>query len=130
MKRVLTYANSHPDQRPMGPAPLSAAIDTGGLVFLSGQVAIDPRTSSVVGTDVAGQTRQIFRNMRELLEAAGLGLDHLVKTTVFLTDLARFAEMNAVYEEMLAAPYPARSTVGVALNDPRLLVEIEGIAAR
>jgi 2-iminobutanoate/2-iminopropanoate deaminase len=114
----------------MGPAPLSAAIDANGLIFVSGQVAIDPRTGTVVGADVAGQTRQIFRNMQELLDAAGLGLDHLVKTTAFLADLTRFAEMNAVYEEVLSAPYPARSTVGVTLNDPRLLVEIEGIAVR
>ena len=114
----------------MGTAPLSPALLFGDMLFISGQVGIVPETGQVAAADVAGQMRQALNNFAALLDAAGFALNDVVKTTVFLVDLSQFDAMNAVYRETFAAPFPARSTVGVALSPPSLLVEIEGIAVR
>jgi 2-iminobutanoate/2-iminopropanoate deaminase len=100
------------------------------LLFVSGQVAIDPATRQVVGDTVASQTRQVLRNIQTLVENAGLTMSDVVKVGIFLTRLDEFDSMNEVYAEFFRAPYPVRATVGVTLNDPRLLVEMDAIATR
>lgn len=96
-------------------------------MFASGQVGTDPRTGDTAGPDVASQTRQAIANLRAVLEAGGSSLNGLVKTTVFLSDMRLFEEMNAVYRELIPEPRPGRSTVEARLARPGLLVEIEGI---
>ena len=117
---------------PNGPAaigPYSAAIRTGNLLFCSGQMPIDPVTGDIVAGSIADETRRTLDNLVLLLESAGLTTSEVVKTTVFLTDMADFADMNAVYAEYFAEPHPARSTVAVAGIAKGARVEIEAIAA-
>lgn len=109
--------------------PYSQAIEFGNMVFTSGQIPIDPATGQMP-EGIEAQTRQSLTNVKNILEAAGLSLDHVVKTTVFLADMALFAEMNAVYAEFFQAPYPARSAVAVREIPKGALVEIETIAMR
>lgn len=127
-KRAVGYPGIPVTEKRFGPAPLSPAIVAGSLLFISGQVGMDPATGKVVGPDIAGQTRQTLANMRAILHGQGLNMDDLVKVNVFLTDAANFAAMNAVYREFFTEPYPARSTVGIRLANDDLLVEIEGVA--
>ena len=123
-----------PIQTPKAPAaigPYSQAIDSGtGLVFLSGQLPIDPATGVFPDGGVQEQTRQSILNAKAILEEAGLGLHHVVKTTVFLADMGDFAAMNEVYAAFFTAPFPARSAVAVKTLPKGALVEIECIAAR
>lgn len=130
MASVITYPGLDTADRPMGPAPLSAALQSGPFVFISGQVAIDPLSGAIVGDDVAAQTRQVLTNIRTLVEAAGLTLADVVKVGIFLTRPEQFDALNAVYAEFFAAPYPTRATIGVTLNNPALLVEMDAIALR
>jgi len=131
MPQAIAYPGLAASDRPMGPAPLSAALKNGPFVFVSGQVGIDPLTGTLAGEDVASQTRQVLTNMKSLVEAAGLGMADVMKVGIFLTDPdADFAAMNAVYAEFFAAPFPARATVGIHLNDPRLRVEMDCIAMK
>ena len=113
---------------PFQGAPYSQAICTDGLVFVSGQLALRPGETELAGATIQEQTEQIFKNLRAILEAAGSGLDRLVKTTVFLTDLADFAGMNEVYARHVGDAPPARSTVEVAALPSGARVEIEAIA--
>ena len=118
-------------QAPAAIGPYSQAIDSGaGLVFVSGQLPIDPATGVFPQGGVQEQTRQSLTNARAILEAAGLGLNNVVKTTVFLADMADFAAMNEIYAQFFAAPYPARSAVAVKTLPKGALVEIECIAAK
>lgn len=112
--------------------PYSQAIVANGFVFCSGQVALEPGSSgTLVGVgDVAAQTRRVFDNLAAVLAAAGVTLGHVVKTTVFLTDMANFAAMNQVYAERFGSHRPARATVAVAGLPKGALVEIEAIAVR
>lgn len=110
--------------------PYSHAVAAGELVYLSGQTPLDPKTGKLVEGDVGAQTAQCFENLANVLAAAGLTLDDVVKVNVFLTDIGDFAAMNAVYATKFAAPYPARSTVGVAALPLGARVEIEMIARR
>ncbi|AMJ61473.1 RidA family protein [Bosea sp. PAMC 26642] len=114
----------------MGPAPLSPARWGGDHLYISGQVGIVPQTGQVVGTTAVEQARQALANLRSLVEAAGLTMADVVKTTIFLVDLDAFPDVNAVYRKFFLAPYPARSTVGVILTPPSLLFEIEAVAVR
>ena len=100
----------------------------GHLLYLSGQTPIDPATGALVKGDVVVQTRRVFANLAIVLAAAGLTLDDVVKANVYLTDLADFAAMNAVYAEVFAEPHPARTTVGVAALPLGAQVEIEVLA--
>jgi 2-iminobutanoate/2-iminopropanoate deaminase len=109
-------------------APYSQAIRAGGLVFVSGQLGLDPETAALVGDDVAAQTERVFANLQAILEAAGSGLDRLVKTTVFLQSMDDFARMNEVYARHAGDTPPARSTVEVAKLPSGALVEIEAVA--
>ncbi len=113
---------------PFQGAPYSQAIRAGGLVFVSGQLALRPGESSMVGDTIEAQTEQVFANLRAILEEAGSGLDRLVKTTVFLADLADFQGMNEVYARHAGDDPPARSTVEVAALPSGALVEIEAVA--
>jgi len=118
------------EKAPAALGPYSAAISVGELVFCSGQTPIDPATGELVEGCVGCQTKQVLTNVSAVLEAAGLTLADVVKTTVFLTDMADFAKMNNAYAEFFAEPFPARSTVAVAGLPKAASVEIEVIATR
>ena len=113
---------------PFQGAPYSQAIVAGGFVFVSGQLALKPGAKELTGGTIGEQTEQIFANLGAILEAAGSGLDRLVKTTVFLTDLGDFAGMNEVYAKHVGERPPARSTVEIAGLPSGALVEIEAVA--
>jgi len=121
-------AITSPQSRPIG--PYSPGIAVGDLVFLSGQTPLDAATGKLVDGDIARQTRQCLENLKALLQAAGLGFEHVIKTTIFLTDMADFAAVNEVYKSYVREPYPARSTVAVAALPMGAVVEIEMIASR
>jgi len=125
LKEVVRTENA---PAPFQGAPYSQAIKAAGLVFVAGQVGIDPESSELVGDAIAEQTEQTLANLRAILEAAGSGMDRLVKTTVFLTNLDDFGGMNEVYAKHVGAEPPARSTVEIARLPPGILVEIEAIA--
>ena len=113
---------------PFQGAPYSQAITLGDFVFVSGQLALRPGSTELAGRTIQEQTEQVFANLRAILEAAGSGLDRLVKTTVFLANLSDFAGMNEVYARHIGERPPARSTVEVAALPSGALVEIEAIA--
>jgi 2-iminobutanoate/2-iminopropanoate deaminase len=116
---------------PEAPAAIGAyspAIKAGNLLFVSGQVAMNPATGTIVDGDITAQTEQVMRNLAALLKAAGAGFEQVVKTTVFLTDMNDFAAMNAVYARYMTDPPPARATVQVARLPRDVKVEIDLIA--
>ena len=116
---------------PAAIGPYSQAVDSGhDLVFVSGQLPIDPATGAFPEGGVQAQTRQSLTNAKAILEAAGLNLTNVVKTTVFLADMGDFAAMNEVYAEFFSEPFPARSAVAVKTLPKNALVEVECIAAR
>ncbi len=125
MRNVVTSENA-----PKAIGPYSVAIQTENLVFCSGQLGLDPATGELVSADVEAQTRQALTNLKNVLEAAGSSLENVVKTTVFLKDMADFPKMNAVYGEFFASNPPARSTIAVAGLPKGGLVEIEAIALK
>jgi len=110
--------------------PYSMAIEVGDLVFISGQIPLDAATGKLVEGDVGAQARQSLENLKAVLDAAGLTFTHVVKSTVFLTSMADFAAVNAVYKTYVGEPYPARSTIAVAALPMGAKVEIEMIASR
>jgi 2-iminobutanoate/2-iminopropanoate deaminase len=113
---------------PFQGAPYSQAIRAAGLVFVSGQVALTPGGSELVGDEIAEQTEQVFANLRAILEASGSGLDRLVKTTVYLRDFDDFQGMNDVYRRHVGEVPPARATVEVSRLPSGALVEIDAVA--
>jgi 2-iminobutanoate/2-iminopropanoate deaminase len=117
-------------EAPKAVGPYSHAVWAGDLLYLSGQTPIDPATNKLVEGDVTSQTQQVFNNLAAVLKSAGLTLDQVVKCNVFLTTMANFPAMNAVYQSRFQAPYPARSTVAVAGLPLNALVEIEMIARK
>jgi len=118
------------DRGPKPIGPYSQAIRTNGFLYVSGQVALDPKTGEMRGTDVREQTERVFENIKGILEAAGSNLHHIVKTTVFLKDMNDFPAMNEVYAKYFTSAPPARSTVQVSRLPKDALVEIEVIAAQ
>ena len=120
-------AISAPDA-PSAIGPYSPAIKAGNLLFISGQVAIDPASGTMIAGDVSAQTEQVMRNLGALLKAAGAGFEHVARTTVFLADMNDFAAMNAVYGKYVADPPPARATVQVSRLPKDARVEIDLIA--
>ena len=115
----------------MAPAaigPYSQAIQVGNLVYTSGQIPIDPSTGAFVEGGIKEQTRQSLTNVKAILEEAGLSMSNVVKATVFMADMNDFSDMNAVYAEFFAEPYPARSAVAVKTLPKSALVEIEVVA--
>lgn len=118
-------------EAPAAIGPYSQAIRCGQLVFASGQIALDPASGTLVGDDVATQTQRVLQNLQAVLASAGTSLAHVVKTTVFLTDMGDFQAMNAVYASYFGQegqPAPARSTVAVAELPRKARVEIECVA--
>jgi len=116
------------EQAPKAIGPYSQAIKSNGFVFASGQIPIDPETGQFVAGGIAEQTQQVIKNLSRVLEAAGSGLDRVVKTTVFLADMEEFAAMNEVYGKFFSAAPPARATVEAARLPRDARVEIEAIA--
>ncbi len=116
------------EQAPAAIGPYSQAVMSGGFVFTAGQIALNTGGELVGGGDITAETRQVLTNLRAVLEAAGAGLDTVVKTTVFLQNMGDFGAMNAVYAEFFAAPYPGRSAVQAAALPKGVRVEIEAIA--
>jgi 2-iminobutanoate/2-iminopropanoate deaminase len=114
---------------PAAIGPYSQAIKAGNLLFVSGQVPIDPATGNLVPGDIVQQTRRVFQNLGEILKAANLTFDAVVRTTVYLIDMYEFAAMNEVYATFFTAPAPARATVQVARLPKDARVEIDLIAA-
>jgi 2-iminobutanoate/2-iminopropanoate deaminase len=113
---------------PAAIGPYSQAIQVGNLIYTSGQIPIDPATGNFVEGGVKEQTRQSLTNIRAILEEVGLTMGNVVKTTVFMADMADFADMNSVYAEFFSEPYPARSAVAVKTLPKGALVEIEVVA--
>ena len=117
-------------EAPEAIGPYSQAVHSGNLVFLSGQIPLDPKTGGVIpDASIGAQTRQVLDNMSAILSAAGASIGHVVKTTVFLTDMRDFTEMNAVYREFFREAPPARSTVAVDGLPKGVLVEVDCIAS-
>jgi 2-iminobutanoate/2-iminopropanoate deaminase len=116
------------DKGPKPIGPYSQAVKSNGLLFASGQVALDPRTNEFIGGDIRQQTERAMENIKAVVEAAGSNLHHVVKSTVFLKDMNDFAAMNEAYGKYFTAAPPARSTVQVARLPKDALVEIEVIA--
>lgn len=115
---------------PAAIGPYSQAIEANGMVFASGQIPIDPSTGNIVEGGIEQQTHQSLRNVKAVLEAAGTDLAHVVKTTVFLSSITDFANMNEVYAQYFRQPFPARSAVAVKDLPKGALVEIEVVAVR
>jgi 2-iminobutanoate/2-iminopropanoate deaminase len=121
-KRALASANA-----PMGRGPFPQAMAAGPFVFVSGQGPLSPETNLPIGGSFAGQVRQTFANVEAILGAAGLGLEHVVKVTVYLSDISNVPEFNRLYAELMPTPHPARTLVQVGLRG--IDVEIDAIAA-
>lgn len=124
----MRQAVSTPDA-PAAIGPYSQAIKAGSLLFVSGQIPIDPATGNLVDGDIAAQTHRVFKNLRAILEAGGATLDRVVRTTVYLADMNDFAAMNAVYATYFASPAPARATVQAARLPRDARIEIDVIAS-
>lgn len=118
------------DGAPKAIGPYSQAIDTGSLVFLSGQIPLDPATGQMVAGGIAEQTERVIKNLEAVLKASGLTLNHVVRTTVFLADLGEFAAMNEVYARHFPKDPPARSTIQAAALPKGARIEIDAIAQR
>ena len=125
MKKVISTPKA-----PAAIGPYSQAIQVGNLIYTSGQIPIDPATGQLVEGGIKEQTRQSLNNIQAILQEAGLTMASVVKTTVFLADMADFAEMNSVYAEFFTEPYPARSAVAVKTLPKNALVEIEVVAEK
>lgn len=116
------------DEAPAAIGPYSQAVRAGGLLFLSGQIALDPQRGQLIAGDVAAQTEQTMNNLRAVLRAAGASVDDVVRTTIYVVDLAHYGAVNEVYGRFFRPPYPARSTVQVSALPRGALVEIDVIA--
>ena len=123
MKKIISTTKA-----PSAIGPYSQAMQVGNLIYTSGQIPINPATGSFVEGGIKEQTRQSLLNVKAILEEAGLTMCNVVKTTVFMADMNDFADMNAVYAEFFAEPYPARSAVAVKTLPKGALVEIEVVA--
>ena len=116
------------DRAPAAVGPYSQGVLAGGFFFSAGQVGLDPTSGEFVGDDIVSQTRQVFRNLAAVLEAAGLSFKDVVKTNVFLADMSEFGVLNAIYAEHFEEPYPARSTIAAAELPKGARVEIDVVA--
>ncbi len=125
MKKVISTPNA-----PAAIGPYSQAIQVGNLIYTSGQIPIDPATGQLVEGGIKEQTRQSLNNIQAILQEAGLTMTSVVKTTVFMADMADFADMNSIYAEFFTEPYPARSAVAVKTLPKNALVEIEVVAEK
>ena len=123
MKKVFATTNA-----PGAIGPYSQAVQAGGMVFVSGQLPIDPATGAFAGDDVKSQTRQSLPNIKNILASEGIGMDQVIRVGVFLKDMNTFGDMNEVYGEFFEGDYPARAAVEVARLPKDALVEIEAVA--
>lgn len=123
MKKVIATSKA-----PGAIGPYSQAIIAGTMIYTSGQLPIDPETGEMVANDITHQTRMCLKNVKVILEEAGSNMDKIVKTTVFLSDMANFVKMNEVYKEFFSGDFPARSAFQVARLPKDALVEIEVVA--
>jgi 2-iminobutanoate/2-iminopropanoate deaminase len=123
MKNVINTPNA---PAPIG--PYSQAVQVGDMLFVSGQIAIDPETNALVTADLGSETRQVLKNLQAILEKAGYSFEHIVKTTIFLSDMSLFPEVNDIYGSYFASSFPARETVAVAGLPKNVNVEISVIA--
>ena len=116
------------EQAPAAVGPYAQAVAMGGLLFVSGQLGMDPATGELAGPDVSAEARQALANLKAVLSAAGVGPEAVAKCTIYLTDMGDFAAVNAVYAECFAAPFPARACVAVKALPKGGRVEIEAVA--
>jgi len=123
MKKAISTSKA-----PKAIGPYSQAIQSDRLLFISGQLPIDPSSGEFAGEDIVSQTNQVIKNIASILESEGGSLDNIVKTTVFLSDMNDFAAMNEIYNSYFKAPFPARSTIEVSRLPKNARVEIEAIA--
>lgn len=119
----------HTEAAPAAIGPYSQAVRVGSMVFCSGQIPLDPQSMEIVSGGIEAQTRQVFKNLAAVAEAAGPGLGRAVKLTIFLTDLGDFAIVNEIMAETMQEPYPARATVQVSALPKGALVEVEAVLA-
>jgi len=125
MKKIVSTKNA-----PAAIGPYSQAVEAGGLLFISGQLPIDPASGTMAPAEIKAQTEAVIKNLEGILKSEGLGLENILKTTVFMADLSQFAQMNEVYGKFFANNPPARATVEVKALPKAALVEIEAIASR
>lgn len=125
MKKVISTSNA-----PAAIGPYSQAIEANGMVFVSGQIPVDPATGAFISDDIKDQAKQSLTNIKNILAEVGLSMDNVVKTSVFLADIKYFAPMNEVYASFFKVPYPSRSAMAVKDLPKGALVEIECIAVR
>ena len=118
----------HTDKAPQAIGPYSQAVRTENMIYTAGQIGLDPATMEIISGGVEAETRQVLTNLKQVLEAANSGLNYVVKTTVFLRDMADFPKMNAIYSEFFPENPPARSAVEVAALPKGVAVEIEAVA--
>ena len=119
----------HSDNAPAAIGPYSQAVQVGNLVFMSGQIPLDPKTMEVVTESFEAQTVQVFENLKAVAEAAGGSLENVVKLNIYMPDLGNFAKVNEVMERYFSEPYPARAALGVKELPKGVDVEVEGILA-
>ena len=117
----------HTDKAPQAIGTYSQAVNHQGMVFVSGQIPLDPETMEMVTGGIESQIHRVFKNLSAVCTAAGGSLDHIVKLTVFLTDMANFPQVNAIMEQYFTAPYPARAAIGVAALPRDAEVEMDAI---
>jgi 2-iminobutanoate/2-iminopropanoate deaminase len=125
MKDVINTADA---PAPIG--PYSQAVATGNLLFVSGQIPMDPKTGEIISTDIKAEAKQVMENLKAILDKAGSGFDMIIKTTIFLTDMQTFAQVNEVYGSYFTADFPARETVQVSGLPKGVNVEISVIAIK
>jgi len=125
MKKIISTKNA-----PAAIGPYSQAVEAGGLIFISGQLPIDPATGNMAPAEIKAQTEAVIKNLEGILKSEGLALENVLKTTVFMADLGQFAAMNEVYGKFFSANPPARATIEVKALPKAALVEIEAVAAR
>lgn len=125
MKKIISTKNA-----PAAIGPYSQAVEAGGLIFISGQLPVNPSTAAMAPADIRAQTEAVLKNLEAILVAEGLTLANVLKTTVFMTDLSQFGQMNEVYASFFPANPPARATIEVKALPKAALVEIEAVAAR
>ncbi|OGR42358.1 MAG: reactive intermediate/imine deaminase [Elusimicrobia bacterium GWA2_61_42] len=125
MKKIISTKNA-----PAAIGPYSQAVEANGLLFISGQLPVDPATGLMAPAEITAQTEAVIKNLEAILKSEGLTLENVLKTTVYMADLGQFARMNEVYGRFFAANPPARATVEVKALPKAALVEIEAVAAR
>lgn len=125
MKKIITTS-----QAPSPIGPYSQAVDAGNMIFISGQVGKDPVSGNVITSDIKTETRQVMENLKAILTAAGIDFSHVVKTTIFLSDMKNFGAMNEVYGSYFTGEFPARETVSVVGLPLNVNVEISMIAVK